>query len=61
MKIEFGDLLTILLVGLKLAGVIHISWWLVFTPMLIVLGILVVTLAIFGAVALRNKKLSGVK
>lgn len=31
----FFSLLTILLIGLKLAGIIAVSWWLVFTPIIV--------------------------
>lgn len=46
MKIEIGSsfllIVTILLVILKIAGEITISWWLVFAPILIPLGLLLV-------------------
>jgi hypothetical protein len=37
----FTELLTILFIGLKLAGFISWSWWLVFSPMLIVYSIII--------------------
>lgn len=48
-SITFIDLLTLMLIGLKLAGVIPWTWLMVFTPLLIGLG-LVVVLAIIAAV-----------
>ena len=47
-SIGFLDLLLLLFIGLKLANVITWSWWLVFTPLLVPLGIL----GLVGLVAL---------
>lgn len=48
--------LTAILFGAKLAGAVVCSWWLVFTPLLIVFGlwlaIVLITLAIIGICAL---------
>ena len=44
----FGTLLTIVFVILKLTGVIAWSWWLVFLPMIISLGLVLLALLIVG-------------
>lgn len=54
--IGFAGVLTIIFVIAKLFGVINWSWWLVFTPMLISLGISVLILGILGILALVDYK-----
>ena len=44
--ITFVDLLLILFIGLKLAGVITWSWWLVFSPLWIGFMLMLVIVAI---------------
>lgn len=48
----FATLLTIAFVVLKLTGVISWSWWLVFLPMIISWGLLLLILLIIGIIAL---------
>ena len=52
----FGTLLTILFIGLKLGGVIAWSWWWVLAPLWIPLALLLLVLAIGGAVAVLTSK-----
>ena len=46
--ITFVGALQVLFIGLKLAGVIDWSWWLVFSPFLIELGIIAFLLLLVG-------------
>lgn len=46
-----AEVLTVIFVVLKLVGVIAWSWWLVFSPMLIVGGLLVLLLILALVVA----------
>lgn len=49
MKIEFGGgftLLTVVFACLKLAGVIDWSWWIVFLPILVPIGLAAIVLAV---------------
>lgn len=39
-------LLTVLLVALKLVGIVTMSWWLVWTPMLVLAGIVLTSLIV---------------
>ena len=48
----FATLLTIVFVVLKLTGVIAWSWWLVFLPMIISWGLLLLALLIVGVIAI---------
>ena len=58
--IGFLGLLTILFIGLKLTGYIAWSWWWVLSPLWIglalCLALLAVIGAVFGAVALTQRK-----
>ncbi len=45
-SIDFGTLLTVLFVGLKLTHFINWSWWWVLSPLWISAGVLVVALVI---------------
>lgn len=51
MKLGICEVLFIVLLCLQLAGVISISWWLVFLPLIVPISILLVVLAACGAVA----------
>lgn len=52
------EVLTIVFVVLKLVGVIAWSWWVVFSPLLVAVGIYVLWVAIVGFSFLgMNKKL----
>lgn len=55
---NFLELLFLLFLGLKLAGKIDWSWWLVFAPLWapLILAVLGVGLAFLGAVILTQKK-----
>ena len=47
MKVEFGGgftLLTVIFACLKLAGVIDWSWWIVFLPILVPVGLVAIVL-----------------
>ena len=46
--VSIFTVLTLIFVVLKLCGVINWSWWLVFLPTLIPLGILAIVLVLFG-------------
>lgn len=46
MRIGFADLLTLLFVAFKLAGVISWSWWLVLLPSIIALILRAIILAL---------------
>ena len=50
------SILTIIFVIAKLFGVINWSWWLVFTPVLISLGIFILILGVLGIFALIDYK-----
>lgn len=54
--IGFTGVLTIIFVIAKLFGVINWSWWLVFTPVLISLGIFILILGVLGIFALIDYK-----
>ena len=55
--IGFVGLLTIVFITLKLTGVITWSWWLVFLPLIIQAGLLILALSILGiAVYIKYKK-----
>lgn len=55
MKIGMDVLLTIILVILKVTGVIKISWFLVFLPMVIGTALMVLLLMFVGIVAMKAK------
>ena len=49
MKVEFGSgfiLLTVIFACLKLAGVIDWSWWIVFLPILVPVGLVAIVLIV---------------
>ena len=49
MKVEFGGsftLLTVIFACLKLAGVIDWSWWIVFLPILVPVGLVAIVLIV---------------
>lgn len=48
--IGFCGLLTILFIGLKLTNYIDWSWWLVLSPILILIGLLILILIAIGVV-----------
>ena len=50
------SILTIIFVIAKLFGVINWSWWLVFAPVLISLGIFILILGVLGIFALIDYK-----
>ena len=52
------ELLTLAFVLLKLFGVIHWSWWAVFSPILIPLGVLIVmvTMIFIGGIVVQVQK-----
>ena len=50
------ELLTILFIGLKLTNYINWSWWLVLSPTLIPLAILILFLLITGIIYLFNNR-----
>lgn len=54
MKIGFLNLLTLILVIFKLAHMIDYSWWLVFTPTFVCIGLWILFI-IFAAIAEFNK------
>ena len=43
--------LTIIMLVLKLADVINWSWWIIFTPVLVAAGVLVITLVLLAMCA----------
>jgi hypothetical protein len=51
-SVGFLDLLLLLFIGLKLAGVISWSWWWVFAPVWIPLVILAITIILAGGAIL---------
>lgn len=62
---SFLSMLAILFIGLKLAGIIAWSWWLVLLPLylgLAIVGVLIIIMVITGGTAItidaifRNKK-----
>ena len=53
-SIGFAGLLTILFIGLKLAGVIAWSWWWVVSPILISWAIFIVVFFVALSVAMRD-------
>lgn len=55
-EIGFTGVLTIIFVIAKLFGVINWSWWLVFLPVLISLGIAILILGVLGILALIDYK-----
>jgi len=52
MKISLPMLATIILIVLQLTSVINISWWLVFSPLIVVWGITVFIFSVLGLIAL---------
>ena len=54
--ISLSNILTVVFVVLKLTGVINWSWWLVFLPSLIHIGLILVGLLIVALVALAVYK-----
>lgn len=57
MKIGFVELLTLLLIALKLLGKISISWLLVLSPLIVVYGLaLVVAVLAAAIVAIAGRK-----
>jgi hypothetical protein len=57
MKIGFVELLTLLLIALKLLGKISISWLLVLSPLIVVYGLaLVVAVLAAAVVAIAGRK-----
>lgn len=57
--VKFADLLLILFIGLKLAGVINWSWVWVLTPMWIPLGIWVISVLVMVISRKRRKGKDG--
>lgn len=55
--IGFVGLLTIVFITLKLCGVIHWSWWWVWSPMLIAICVVTVLLTIYLVVVTRGRHL----
>lgn len=53
--VGFIGLLTLVFVVFKLANFIDWSWWLVFSPVLVCLGIIVAILSVAGLVLLLEK------
>ena len=49
--VGFWGMLTILFIGLKIAGIVNWSWWLVLSPMWIS-AIVVIIMIIFGGILL---------
>ena len=54
-SISFLELLMILLIGLKLAGYIDWSWWLILSPVLIEVTFLLIVLAYTYFVSRRKR------
>ena len=52
-SLNFGEVLLVAFIVLKLCGVINWSWWWVFSPVWIPLAIVAVILIIYGLVKLR--------
>lgn len=48
-QIAFVDMLQILFIAFKLAGIITWSWWLVLSPMIVATVLVIVTAAAGGA------------
>jgi len=59
MKIGLDALITIVLMVLKLTGVIHVSWWIVFLPVIISTAFLCLALLGIGAIAVAKIKNGG--
>lgn len=53
---HFAILLTVLFVGLKLTGAISWSWFLVLSPLLILVSIIILLIFVVGICALVSKK-----
>ena len=49
--IGFVGALQLLFIGLKLAGCIDWSWWMVFVPLFVWLGLMVMLFALIGVIA----------
>lgn len=52
--LTFWEGLTLVFVGMKLAGVIDWSWWLVLSPILVPLGIVALVFLVAGLAALAG-------
>ena len=52
-SLNFGEVLLVAFIVLKLCGVINWSWWWVFSPVWIPLAIVAVILLIYGLVKLK--------
>lgn len=46
---SFVALLTVALITLKLTGLIAISWWLVWTPMIVFVGVILAVSPLYAA------------
>ena len=55
-SIGLSGILTIIFVIAKLLGVVNWSWWLVFAPVFIQLGIFILFLGVLGIAALIDHK-----
>ena len=58
MKVEFGGgftLLTVIFACLKLAGVIDWSWWIVFLPILVPVGLVAIVLIVVLLLLVLNE------
>lgn len=58
MKVEFGGgftLLTVIFACLKLAGVIDWSWWIVFLPILVLVGLVAIVLIVVLLLLVLNE------
>jgi phosphoglycerol transferase MdoB-like AlkP superfamily enzyme len=45
---NFLSMLTVLFIGLKLTGFIDWSWWLVLSPILLPIGLVLIVLVVWG-------------
>ncbi len=55
LSLDFGGGLLLLFIGLKLAGIIHWSWWWVFAPIWIPAGLAaIVTLIVVAVFAIKR-------
>ncbi|MDV3544877.1 hypothetical protein [Leuconostoc falkenbergense] len=45
MRLDFLELLTLILIIMKLFGIIVCSWWIVFAPMILVYGVGLIIIA----------------